>query len=52
MRTKKRLFTKCQAARVSQFQALVNWHNTISNGMDTSPAQHLFSRHDHHSAKT
>ena len=32
------LFTKCRAAGVSEFHALPDWHNTLSEGMDTSPA--------------
>ena len=35
--TVKRLFTKCRAAGVSEFQALLDWRNTPSEGMDTSP---------------
>ena len=37
VRTVKRLFTKCRAAGVSEFQALLDWRNTPSEGMDTSP---------------
>ena len=35
--TVKRLSTKCRAAGVSEFQALLDWRNTPSEGMDTSP---------------
>ena len=38
------LFTKCRAAGVSEFQALLDWRNTPSEGMDTSPAQRLLGR--------
>ena len=44
MRTVKRLFEKCKETSVSQFQALLNWRNTPSEGMDTSPAQRLMGR--------
>ena len=37
--TVKRLFTKCRAADVSEFQALLDWRNTLSEDMDTSPAR-------------
>ena len=37
--TVKRLFTKCRAADVSEFQVLLGWRNTPSEGMDTSPAR-------------
>ena len=39
--TVERLFTKCRAAGVSEFQALLDWRNTPSEGMDTSPTQRL-----------
>ena len=41
VRTVKRLFTKCHAAGVSKFQALLDWRNTPSEGIDSSPAQRL-----------
>ena len=44
VRTVERLFTKCRAAGVSEFQALLDWRNTPSEGMDTSPAQRLLGR--------
>ena len=34
VRTVKRLFTKCRAAGVSEFQALLDWRNTPSEGLD------------------
>ena len=37
VRTVKRLFTKCRAAGVSEFQALLDWSNIPSEGIDTSP---------------
>ena len=37
--TVKRLFTKCRDADVSEFQVLLGWRNTPSEGMDTSPAR-------------
>ena len=40
----KRLFEKCKETSVSEFQALLDWRNTPSEGMDTSPAQHLMGR--------
>ena len=39
-----RLFTKCRAAGISEFQGLLDWRNTPSEGMDTSPAQRLMGR--------
>ena len=42
VRTVERLFTKRQAAGISEFQALLDWRNTPSEGMDTSPAQRQF----------
>ena len=44
VRTNERLFTKCRAAGISEFQALLDWRNTPSEGMDTSPAQRLMGR--------
>ena len=44
VRTVERLFTKCRAAGISEFQALLDWRNTPSEGMDTSPAQSLLGR--------
>ena len=42
--TVERLFTKCRAAGVSKFQALLDWRNTPSEGMVTSHAQRLLGR--------
>ena len=39
VRTIARLFTKGRAAGISEFQGLLDWRNTPSEGMDTSPAQ-------------
>ena len=44
LRTVKRLFEKCNETSVSEFQALLDWRNTPSEGMDTSPVQHLMGR--------
>ena len=35
VRTNERLFTKCRAAGISEFQALLDWCNTPSECMDT-----------------
>ena len=40
----KRLFTKCKASGVSEFQALLDWRNTPTEGIGTSPAQRLMGR--------
>ena len=39
--TVERLLTKCRAAGITEFQALLDWRNTPSEGMDTSLAQRL-----------
>ena len=44
VRTVKCLFEKCKETGVSEFQALIDWRNTPSEGMDTSPAQRLMGR--------
>lgn len=44
VRTVRHLFAKCRAAGVSEFQALLDWRNTPSKGMDTSSAQRFFGR--------
>ena len=41
VRTIECLFIKCRAASISEFQALLDWRNTPSECMDTSPAQRL-----------
>ena len=43
--TVKRLFEKCKESNLSKFQALLDWRNTPTEGMDTSPAQRLMGRH-------
>ena len=40
----KRLFTKCKASRQSEFVALLDWRNTPTEGIGTSPAQRLMGR--------
>ena len=40
----KRLFTKCKEDGVAKFLALLDWRNTPSEGMGTSPAQRLMGR--------
>lgn len=37
----KNLLTKCKASKASEFQALLDWHNTPMVGIGTSPAQRL-----------
>ena len=44
VRTVKHLFTKCRAAGVSEFQALLDWRNTPSEGIDSIPTQRLLDR--------
>ena len=44
VRTVKRLFTKCRAAEVSEFRALLDRRNTPSEGIDSSPVQRLLGR--------
>ena len=44
VKTVKRLFSKCKEAGRSEFQALLDWRNTPSAGMGTSPAQRLMGR--------
>ena len=44
VRTVKRLFEKCKETGVAEFQALLDWRNKPSEGMDTSPAQRLMGR--------
>ena len=44
VKTVKRLFSKCKEAGRSEFQALLDWCNTPSAGMGTSPAQRLMGR--------
>ena len=44
VKTVKRLFEKCKESGVSEFQALLDWRNTPTEGMATSPAQRLMGR--------
>ena len=41
VKTVKRLFTKCKEDGTSEFLALLDWHNTSSEGSGGSPAQRL-----------
>ena len=45
VKTVKRLFTKCHEAGQSEYRALLDWRNTPSEGIGTSPAQRFFCRH-------
>ena len=38
VKTVKRLFTKCRESGQSEFLALVDWRNTLTEGLGTSPA--------------
>ena len=40
----KRLFRKCKASGQSDYLALLDWRNTPTEGVGTSPAQRLFGR--------
>ena len=42
--TIKQLFTKCKASRVSEFQAQLDWQNTPTARIGTSPSQCLMGR--------
>ena len=44
VKTVKQLFTKCRQSGQSEFQALLDWRNTPTEGMQTSPAQRLMGR--------
>ena len=44
VKTIKRLFTKCREAKGSEYQALLDWRNTPTEGVGSSPAQHFFGR--------
>ena len=44
VRTVKKLFSKCKLSGESEFMALLNWRNTPTEGMDTSPSQRLMGR--------
>ena len=45
VRTIKRLFTKCRESNCSEFLALLDWRNTPTEGLGSSPAQRFFGRH-------
>ena len=42
--TIKRLFNKCRESGQSEFQALLDWRNTPTEGVGTSPAQRFLGR--------
>ena len=44
VKTVKRLFTKCQESGQSEYLAFLDWRNTPSEGIGTSPAQCLMGR--------
>ena len=44
VKTVKRLFTKCCEAGESEYRALLDWRNTPSEGLGTSPAQRFLGR--------
>lgn len=44
VKTVKRLFTKCQESGQSEFLALLDWRNTPTEGLGTSPAQRFLGR--------
>ena len=44
VKTIKRLFTKSQETRQSEFQALLDWRNTPTEGLGSSPAQRFLGR--------
>ena len=44
VRTVKRLFTKCAESGQSEIRALLDWRNTPTEGMSTSPAQRFLGR--------
>ena len=44
VKTVKRLFTKCRDSGESEFKALLDWRNTPTAGVGTSPAQRLMGR--------
>ena len=44
VKTIKRLFKKCKDAGQSEYLALLDWRNTPTEGIGTSPAQHLMGR--------
>ena len=44
VKTIKQLFKKCSESGESEYLALLNWRNTPTEGMGTSPAQRFFGR--------
>ena len=44
VKTVKRLFSKCRESGQSEFLALMDWRNTPTEGMSTSPAQRFLGR--------
>ena len=44
VKTVKRLFQKCKETGQSEFRALLDWRNTHSEGVGTSPAERFFGR--------
>ena len=44
VKTIKRLFTKCRESGQSEFLALLDWRNTPTEGIGTSPAQRFLGR--------
>ena len=44
VQTVKRLFNKCRETGQSEFQALLDWRNTPTEGVGTSPAQRFLGR--------
>ena len=44
VKTIQMLFSKCRQSGQSEYLALLDWRNTPSEGMETSPAQRFFGR--------
>ena len=44
VKTVKRLFTKCKESNCSEFLALLDWRNTPTEGLGTSPAERFLGR--------
>ena len=44
-KTVKRLFSKCRESNCSEFVSLLDWRNTLTEGLGSSPAQRFFGRH-------
>ena len=44
VKTIKRLFSKCLETRQSEYQALLDWRNTPTEGLGSSPAQRFLGR--------